>query len=248
MMSNNTNSDKVLLETSYLREKAEPNLKQSRRLLYVSHFFAQFADGAWQFCIALFLAAFTNYDSLLLVSTYGLASGLVVCMFGSMAGQFVDRTNRLVAAQRFIWIQNILVLIATFFSYLLLTRDYSNQSSGTAITYTIPDWLAVRLQGLPINDSLSIFLLVGIHVCGSVAEVLNQGFSVAIEKDWIVVMAKLVSTSNSLNGNFNSQVEFSGERDLINDERREWLSTTNVNLKQIDLTCKICAPAAGRCR
>mmetsp|Transcript_4710 Transcript_4710/g.6815 ORF Transcript_4710/g.6815 Transcript_4710/m.6815 type:complete len:579 (-) Transcript_4710:304-2040(-) len=256
-MSSNISNNKAFSETSYLvgssisannsnnehlsTTTAKSKLKKSRRLLYLSHAFAQFADAAWQFCIVMFLAAFTDYNSLLLVSTYGLVSGLTVCMFGSMAGQFVDRTNRLVAAQRFIWIQNLFVLLATLLCYILLTRDYDDPPHGATTTYNVPDWIAVRLQELPVHDSLSISLLVGIHICGSVAEVLNQGFSVAIEKDWIVVMAKLVSTNyshESISHDHSSEM-----RRIIGDKEREWLSTTNVTLKQIDLSCKICAPA-----
>jgi hypothetical protein len=49
---------------------AEENLQHARWLLYISHMFNQFSEQAWQFCVALFLAAFTNNRSWILVSSY----------------------------------------------------------------------------------------------------------------------------------------------------------------------------------
>lgn len=198
-------------------------LSTARRILYISHLFAQFADGAWQFSLVLFLAAFTNYESLLLVSTYGLISGLTICVFGSTAGQFVDNANRLFAAQRFIWTQNLFVLLATVMSYMLLIRDISEDESLAADGddgASSSSWFASRLKGVPL-DPISVLLLVGVHIFGSAAEVLNRGFLVAMERDWIVVLSKLA-----------------GEH-----EQHQWLSDTNVAMKQIDLSCQICAPA-----
>ena len=51
--------------------KRENQLNYARKLLYFSHLFDQFSEGTWQFCLVLFLAAFSNYESLVLVSTYG---------------------------------------------------------------------------------------------------------------------------------------------------------------------------------
>ena len=56
----------------------EQNVQTARNTLYISHLSAKFTEIAWQFCLILFLSALTGYQSLFLVSTYGLFSGLVV--------------------------------------------------------------------------------------------------------------------------------------------------------------------------
>lgn len=220
-------------------------LQHARRLLYLSHLFSQFSEVAWQFCLILFLAAFANYSSLILVSTYGLVSGIAVCLTGSKAGRFIDGANRLFVAQRFIWTENISVLIATLFCYILLERT---KETGNAIEpFTAKEdpvwsyWLRSRLDGVPL-DVVSVVMLLGIHILGSLARILDRGFIVAIERDWVVVMSRLASPSydsenaSSLSGAFHSQ-HFPDEAE------RAWLSTTNVAMKQIDLGCKVVAPA-----
>jgi iron-regulated transporter 1 len=205
-------------------------IPKARRLLYMSHLFCQFSDVSWQFSLVLFLAAFTNYESLLLVSTYGLVSGLTVCLLGSVAGRYIDYSNRLDCAQRFIWTENILVLFATVLSFLLLTRDLPESSVVHGSDDVGSSWLMSRLVGVPL-DPLSVVLLVGIHVLGSAAEILSRGFLVAIERDWIVVMAKAAGNNLALTDTEQQGIE------------KRWLSETNVTMKQIDLSCKVCAPA-----
>ena len=154
-------------ETTVLLSKStvvqDDHLNQARRLLYVSHAFSQFSESAWQFALILFLAAFSNYQSLFLISTYGLTSGLSICLFGASAGRFVDTSNRLYAARFFIWTENLGVVIATALCYILLSmeRDY-------------------------MYDTRSVLLLLGIHFFGSLATILDKGFLVAIERDWVV--------------------------------------------------------------
>eukprot|EP00536_Pseudo-nitzschia_multiseries_P009702 jgi/Psemu1/242319/estExt_Genewise1.C_2790009 len=162
-------------------------------MLYISHFFNQFSEQAWQFCIALFLAAFTNNQSLMLVTSYGLVTYSFVCLFGSSVGRYIDGSDRLMVARQFIGFENLAVLTATFLCYILLE---------------------------PLYNIKSISLLIGIHLLGAVAMTLDSGFLVAMERDWIVVMS-------------------------IENVQKSWLSDTNVKMRQIDLSCKILAPAIG---
>ena len=210
-------------------ESAEVVLSRARRMLYVSHLFAQFSEIAWQFCLILFLAAFSNYKSLILVSTYGFTSYLSVCIFGSAAGRFVDGSDRLFVAQRFIWTENIAVLVATSFCYILLTRG--NQHDDTQSLYHDSS-SSNRFQGIP-TDPLSIILLVGIHVLGATAQILDKGFLVAMERDWIVVMSRYPLNRGDLT-----------QQDQVNIQKK-WLSETNVAMKQIDLSCKVAAPSVA---
>ncbi|GAX26929.1 solute carrier family 40 (iron-regulated transporter), member 1 [Fistulifera solaris] len=200
-----------LNETSELITRNETGgelLKKARRLLYLSHFFAQFSEAAWQFALILFLAAFTNYQSLFLISTYGVTSGLSIFLLGAKAGRFVDGSNRLFAATFFIWTENLSVVTATILCYLLL--HHLDTAIAEQTFSTVTPW--------------SVFLLVGIHFWGSVASILDAGFLVAIERDWVVIMSQEVGPKGS-------------------PQTQKWLSETNVMMKQIDLSCRIVAPA-----
>jgi iron-regulated transporter 1 len=239
-------------------------LEKARRLLYVSHFFAQFSEVAWQFSLILFLAAIAHYKSLALVSTYGLASGLSVCLLGSTAGRFVDGADRLVAAQFFIWTENLSVLVATAFCYRLLLqaeweenpdagRDppmslvFDDSSSASA------SWLESAFPHVPL-DAQSLVCLAGIHFFGSVAQILDRGFLVAIERDWVVIMSQ-TATARTAPDRDNSTAPSPESSDPTSPDsarehhqqrqaaKKSWLSETNVCMKQIDLSCKVVAPA-----
>jgi iron-regulated transporter 1 len=204
------------------------SLHRARILLYLSHFFAQFSEGAWQFSLVLFLAAVSHYKSLVLLSTYGITSFAAVCLAGARVGHFVDSAHRLTAARWLIGIENMAVIVSSALCYVLFrhVREVDNQQLEDTIISNNDDssltWWETYLYGIP-KDIVSVSLLVGIHVFGSLAQILDQGFLVAIERDWIVVM----STQSPINS------------------RKAWLSQTNVTLKQIDLSCKIVAPAVA---
>jgi hypothetical protein len=214
-----SNETSELITRNETNRPAEP-LKKARRLLYLSHFFAQFSEAAWQFALILFLAAFTNYKSLFLISTYGVASGLSIFLLGTKAGRFVDGSNRLFAATFFIWTENLSVVMATILCYLLLNQPPTNEDTA------VPESLSWAERNFPVGalTPWSIFLLIGIHFWGSVASILDAGFLVAIERDWVVIMSQEVGPKGS-------------------QKTQKWLSETNVMMKQIDLTCRIVAPA-----
>jgi hypothetical protein len=160
---------------------------------------------------------------------------------GSKAGRFIDGTNRLFVARTFIWTENVSVLIATLFCYTLLARAEDDDDdpkafhaklSGPAWSY----WFRSRMNGVPL-DALSVVMLIGIHILGSIAQILDRGFLVAIERDWIVVMSRVASPSYD---NVQSNTEH-----IPDVTERAWLSTTNVTMKQIDLSCKVAAPAVA---
>ncbi len=188
----------------------------ARRLLYVSHLFATGSEVAWQFCLIFFLAAFTNYTSLVLVSTYGLFAALVVFVVGSHVGQYVDDTPRLEAAQFFIIRQNICVIIATLSCYML--------------------FLQPSTSGIP-SSMTAVVCLIGIHIFGAAANVLDRGLTVAVEKDWIVVMSTSVQLSDTTNDETSLLSSSSQEKNT------KWLSETNIIMRQIDLACKAFGPA-----
>jgi MFS family permease len=200
-------------------------LSRSRRLLYLSHFFNQFSENIWQFCLVLFLAAISNYESILLVCTYGLMSAFFVCYFGSTAGRFIDGTNRMVVARKLIGFENCAVLLATGCCCLLL----SNTSSSNLVDEDMAH--VPRYEGVPV-DPWSLFLLFCVHILGAVAKILDTGFLVAVERDWVVVMSKCAESENDTP---------KGQKE----QQKTWLSQTNVAMKQIDLSCKVIGPTVA---
>ena len=193
------------------------DLDHARLLLYLSHLFNQFSEQSWQFCVALFLAAFTNNTSLILVTSYGLVTYSFVCFFGSSIGRYIDKSNRLAVARLLIGWENFAVLTATFMCYILLSRDLDPTFSGS------------------LYDTKSVVLLVSIHLLGAIAMILDSGFLVAVERDWIVVMSIVASKIKKSQG-------LSTKEEEVNTQK-EWLSDTNVKMRQIDLSTKILAPA-----
>jgi len=230
----------------------DTDLDRARLLLYVSHFFAQFSERAWQFSLTLFLAAFTDYESLALVSTYGLLQGLSMCMLGATTGRFVDATDRLFAARLLIWTENACVLVATAFCCLLLLAAddrIDDEEEANLLAETSSSWIGRTFRGVP-RDGRSIAYLIGIHVFGSVASILDQGFLVAIERDWVVTMSHVAAAVDVV------VVVVAHGEDVVDSEEdvkpitpvpskpnKAWLSETNVAMKRIDLTCKVLAPA-----
>lgn len=206
-----------------------PSLEDARWLLCLSHFFNQFSEQTWQFCLALFLAAFTNNQSLILVTSYGLVTNLFVSFFGSSIGRYIDGSNRLILARQFIGLENFAVVTATGLCYILLSRDHD---------LIVGNDLAARAATEEsIYDLKSVSLLVGIHLLGALAMILDSGFLVAVERDWIVVMSL-------------GACEIQKSKRVLRREEEEsvqqtWLSDTNVKMRQIDLSCKILAPAIG---
>jgi iron-regulated transporter 1 len=217
----------------------------ARRLLYVSHVFAQFSEISWQFCLSIFLAACTNYQSMILVSSYGLFVSLAVCCAGASVGRYIDVSNRLETARRFIGCENLCVVVATLFCYVLLSdqKTANKHKIDDSIENMDPEqetWFQSRLKNVP-TDPTSLVALFMIHVLGASAQVVDQGFLVAIERDWVVVLCQ--SAADSLLSH-----EEQSDEEIINNRElylSQWLCETNVSMKQIDLSCKVAAPAVA---
>lgn len=256
---------------------AEAHLEEAKTILFVSHLVAKFSEFWWQFCLILFLTALTNYKSLCLVSTYGLFTGLVVCLSGPSTGALVDSkdNSRLYIAKLFIWTQNLSVILATTCCFLLLRlvpptngdEESTIENTGTAkiMSEILPD-LA------PSATWNTWVLIVAVHLFGALGKLTDQSMTVAMERDWIVVMSK-VAGGNNHNDNNDSDSEseylqscdsmdsgvsslsvgnasYGSHTDLNDDilrklKEKTWLSQTNTVMMQIDLICRIAAPAAA---
>ena len=215
-----------------------PILQRATSLLFVSHAWNQFSELAWQFALVIILAAILNYDSLLLVCTYGVTVQLLVCFGSPLVGRRIDTAaatgRRLVLARRLILLENICVLLATGCCWqVLLYVQHHQQAVANApppSTFIhdddeIPKEPSVfNYAAQDISQQLwVIILLIVIHLLGGLAQVLDKGFLVAIERDWIVILSKASSQESK--------------------DQEEWLSIINVRMKQVDLSCQIVAPA-----
>jgi len=229
-------------------EEEEDNVRRARRLLYVSHALAQGSEVAWQFFLALVLAACTNYQSMVLVSTYGLTVNLAVVLLAPALGRSIDdrasKHSRLRTARRFIVCENLCVLVATVCCYLLLVSP--NNAADSYLVDTAADndddhhddsdrnnnWFRARLEHVP-TDAPSVVALVILHVTGAAAQVMDQAFLVAMERDWVVVLSRSAAAAHNAATTENDEAT----------TFHQWLSDTNVAMKQIDLSCKVAAPA-----
>jgi len=257
---------------SYLEETTN----EARKVLYTSHFAAKFTEIGWQFCLILFLTALTGYQSLVLVSTYGLFSGLVVCLSGSSAGAFIDSTkySRLFIVRLFIWVQNLSVVVATICCFFLLrmvkdTDVSSSQEYPSRFLESNVHLGYVFTNFVPPFNATSLGLLIAIHIFGALANLTDQAITVAMERDWIVVMSKVaasdvedeeyfkaIEAGGSLASNMSTgmysvgSISVGGNPDINSGiirrlKEKTWLSQTNTTMKQIDLMCKVVAPAAA---
>ena len=247
-------------------------LNRARHWIYVSHFFAQFSDAAWQFALSLFLAALTNYQSLFWVSSYGIVTQLSVCGWGATSGRWVDQSsNRLWTARWFLGLQTACVLTATVCSCLALRRVHNISSSLPSTdlsngnndlddvdgneTTVKASTIADGGGGIPLwNDGILLVLLLLIHIFGPLAELLSQGFLVAMERDWIVAMApQPPSNQHSYPNGPGEEEKDDGDDDQKDSHEdpndssntHEWLTETNVRMRQLDLACKVAAPAVA---
>lgn len=253
----------------------------ARRYLYASHGAAQFSEGAWQFTVALVLAACTDYRSLVLLSTYGvagsLATGFGVAPLGSRldaaaTGKRGSDGGRLRLARWLIGLENAAVIIATVAGIRLLAHHPSPPSTDDRHPSGSGDdddgaeeafasgsgWWRRAFRHVPLEGWQPIVWLVLVHALGSLAQMLDQAFLVAMERDWIVVLSHAAARAGNRDDD-DAASEGSGPggdgagahngpaTPEFKDARRAtlsaWLSDTNVTMKQIDLTCKVMAPA-----
>jgi solute carrier family 40 (iron-regulated transporter), member 1 len=206
----------------------------ARRLLYVSHFFAQWNAVYWNFVVALILAAVTRYESFVLVTSYAMSlCGASVLMSGRI-GQWMDYRNvtfaneRLAIAQWLIGLEAVAVVLVTVFCFQLLSSwDESSMHASRQNAINDDSWTV--LLDTPRNAvSLAV-----IHIMGSMAHVLDQAVLVAMERDWVVVLSQSGARAQS-----SDALEYD---QLLS----PWLSSINVTMKQIDLSCKVAAPAVA---
>ena len=170
------------------------DLLKSRRWLYLSHFFAHVSDTLWQFAATIFLSACANYQSLIFVSTFGLSINIGTCFAVPALGKWIDNGflgNRLQVARILIAGKHFAVLLAVLLSWVLIIL-FSSQSDGAYSSSITPSPSPLQ-SSLSKNTNMTpatVVALIGIHIVGMAAAVLNQTYNVVMERDWVVVLGE----------------------------------------------------------
>ncbi|ELU18806.1 hypothetical protein CAPTEDRAFT_5305 [Capitella teleta] len=154
----------------------------------------------WQFATGMFLIALQP-ESLRLTATYTFASGGAVLLLGPIVGDWVDRypritgkCNRVKVVRTAIVVQNLSVALSALAVCLTLTFQ-----SDVEVIWG--GWMMTLCQGV-------------IILFGVIGDVTSIGRTIAVERDWIVV--------------------------ICNDKHS--LTSMSALLRRIDLTTKLVAP------
>lgn len=139
------------------------------RKLYISHFFRTWGDRLFEFGAALFIIDVFR-TTLLESSLYGLLTTAFGLLFGDIMGKWVDRVPRIDIIKYLIPVQKLTVILSHVGFWALLT--YFNPGSET--------------KSMEIG-TFAIFAAV--VLLGGMYKVTTIGMNVALERDWIVVMA-----------------------------------------------------------
>jgi len=134
----------------------------------------------WGFAVGLYLV-FISPNSLQLTAIYGFLTSITAILFGAFIGRWVDKTERLKAAQISLILQNTSVVIC---ASLLIVHLHFKEDLDTL-------W----------NGSLGSILIVFVIFFGIIANLASIATKIILEKDWIVVLSggneKLLSKMNA---------------------------------------------------
>ncbi|KAJ0397567.1 hypothetical protein P43SY_003442 [Pythium insidiosum] len=185
-----------LLEAGENRQLEKPS--RIRTYLYVSHFLSAWGDRMWQFAIPiLFMEVFV--DTLLPSATFSLVM-YTACIFTiPSVGRIIDRTNRWTIVKYSIVLENLMIIMSSAVLGLILLVTNADGLHKPEWTPKLTSLFAVTL------------------VCGGIGQILNDAQTLAIERDWVVVLA----------GDDSSD-----------------LASLNTTMRRIDLSCKILGPMA----
>uniref|UniRef100_UPI00398F6AA4 ferroportin-like n=1 Tax=Pristiophorus japonicus TaxID=55135 RepID=UPI00398F6AA4 len=170
-------------------------LQSAHFFMYLTHLFSTWGDRMWHFAVSLFLIELYG-NSLLLPAVFGLAVSSSLILFGALVGNWVDNNSRMKVVQVALVIQNLSVSLCAI--VLLLFFVYKAQ-----ITILWNGWMQIVCYTLVI-------------AIGVIADLASTAMSIAIQRDWIVVVA---GGSDKLTG-------------------------MNATLRQIDLLSKLLSPMA----
>jgi hypothetical protein len=135
-------------------------------------------------------------------------------------------------ARQFIGIENCAVVLATILCYWLLSKEEQQQQHNNSFdsktdATMVGQQPSSEWDGIP-TDPTSIVLLIGIHLLGAIASLLDSGFTVAVERDWIVVMS--LSAAHNSTGTTNTDSDEEEEEHVIAAQKL-WLCALSSNVK-----------------
>jgi iron-regulated transporter 1 len=159
--------------------------------LYTSHALSAWNSRTFEFGAILFLASIYP-GTLLYASIYALLRSLAATLFSSRVGSYIDKTDRLVSIRHGILWQRVSVIA----------------SCGLF-------WVMLELEGTGVIGTLCFGVVIGL---ACVEKLASLGTTVAVERDWVVVIC-----------------EDNGESSLDR-------GAMNAGMRRIDLFCKLVAP------
>ncbi|CAM9603614.1 unnamed protein product [Lampetra fluviatilis] len=168
-------------------------VKSPRFYIFLSHSMSTWGDRMWHFAMSLFLVEL--YDkSLFLAAVYGLTASGSHILLGALVGDWVDKNPRMRVVRLSLSIQNSSVILCAL---VLLTI------------------FLCKVQISPVwNGWLMVACYVVVITIGVVAQLAGTAMTIAIQRDWIVVVA----------------------------DSKEKLAGMNATMRQIDQLSKLLAP------
>jgi iron-regulated transporter 1 len=139
------------------------------RKLYLSHFFRTWGDRLFEFGAALFIIDIFR-TTLLESSLYGLLTTAFGLLFGDVVGKWVDRVPRYDIIKYLIPIQKLTVILSHVGFWALLTYFSPGSESKS-------------------NDIIAFIIFSAVILLGGMYKVTTIGMNVALERDWIVLLA-----------------------------------------------------------
>ncbi|XP_070565076.1 ferroportin-like isoform X2 [Ptychodera flava] len=137
-------------------------------ILFTSQGLSAWGDRMWTFAVGLYLVAI-EMNSLRLTAIYGLVLGLSALMFGAIIGNWIDAHPRLKVVRLCLLFQNAFIIgCASLLGLLIAFQSEIGQI-----------W----------NDSLTALFHALIICFGAIANLASIGNKIAIQKDWVVVVA-----------------------------------------------------------
>jgi len=221
------------------------NYKQKARVyICSSYLLSEISEWIFQFSTVVWLTSIGDsnngsgsssvYSSLFLNSAYQATSQLLVCfLVPRITTRYVSNNNHRFSSSRqtsmsyIIRMQIPCIFITTLLFGMLLvhhtTKD-ENEVDGLEDNNNATEVAQdVNIGGDSILNGSHFIILIIIYICGGLAQVFQQSYSVAIDRDWVVAISHCSSTGGG--------------------DDEQWLTTTNTILKQIHLVCIILGPS-----
>jgi iron-regulated transporter 1 len=201
-IATNEGSEEDLVDKETESQPTKPVVRRSNiYYLCLSHLLTSWGDRMWMYALGFFLVEI-GCQSLLLPAISGLGIAFSVVMFGSMVGDWVDNNPRLRVVKISLAIVNGLVLMSSGILLVMFLPQMSGQSNSHKVGKQFQGWTYYVSIG-------------GLVVLAAVANLGSTANTIALERDWIVVITH--KDENELAG-------------------------ANAKLRRIDLACKVLSP------